>query len=97
MSSRTHAPETNIASDSDEDPPQLSEHALTALQEFYAEQLAREQLLEATLQAGGGAGGGAGAGPVPIEEDWVSHYKKDKWEGGERNLSIQVECGCVRT
>ena len=55
----------HAASDSDEDPPKLSEHALAALQEFYAEQLAREQLLEAALQTGNGTG------EVPIPEDWV--------------------------
>ena len=67
-SSLEFEPETNhanSASDSDEDPPKLSEHALTALQEFYAEQLAREQLLDARLQTGNGTR------PVPVEEDWV--------------------------
>lgn len=50
-------------SDSEDDPPTLSEHALKALQEFCAEQLVQEQLLTARRETGSGA--------VNIEEDWV--------------------------
>ena len=45
----------------DESPPQLSAHALAALQEFYAEEAALEQHLAL----------GEGVAPVRIKEDWV--------------------------
>ena len=48
----------------DDSPPQLSEHALAALQEFYAERLVQEQQLTAGLEGG--------AGSQHVEEDWVS-------------------------
>ena len=48
-------------SDSGGSPPQLSAHALAALQEFYAEEAA----LEAQLKLG------QGVAPTLITEDWV--------------------------
>ena len=53
------------ASDSEEERPQLSEHALAALREFYSDQEERERLFQARAAEGAGAGG------VAIEEDWV--------------------------
>lgn len=50
-------------SDSEDDPPRLSEHAQTALQEFYSERAAQQQELQARLEQG--------AGPVRLQEDWV--------------------------
>lgn len=53
--------ESPEGSDSGGSPPQLSAHALAALQEFYAEEAA----LEAQLKLG------LGAAPSLITEDWV--------------------------
>jgi len=50
--------------EADDSPPQLSEHDLAALQEFYAERLVQEQQLTAGLESG--------AGPLHVEEDWVA-------------------------
>ena len=51
--------------DSDKDsPPQLSAHALAALQEFYAEEAVLQQQLAL----------GEGAAPKLITEDWVNNY-----------------------
>lgn len=50
--------------EADDSPTQLSEHALAALQEFYAERLVQEQQLTAGLESG--------AGPLHVEEDWVA-------------------------
>jgi hypothetical protein len=63
----THVPrqeksESPEGSDSGGSPPQLSAHALAALQEFYAEEAA----LEAQLKLGH-----QGAAPTLITEDWV--------------------------
>lgn len=52
--------------DDDEDSPQLSEHALAALQEFYAERLAKEQQLAASLESG------SARVHTHVEEDWVA-------------------------
>ena len=52
--------------DDDEDSPQLSEHALAALQEFYAERLAKEQQLAASLESG------SACVHTHVEEDWVA-------------------------
>ena len=49
--------------DSDDDTPQLSAHALAALQEFYTDRLVQEQQTAARKVTG--------AGPVEIQEDWV--------------------------
>ena len=52
-------------SDSGGSPPQLSAHALAALQEFYAEEAALEVQLKL----------GQGVAPTLIAEDWVKlHY-----------------------
>ena len=56
----------NRDEDDDEDSPQLSEHALTALQEFYAERLAKEQQLAASLESG------SACVHTHVEEDWVA-------------------------
>ena len=53
--------ESSEDSDSGGSPPQLSAHALAALQEFYAEEAA----LEAQLKLG------QGVAPTLITEDWV--------------------------
>ena len=50
----------------DEDSPQLSEHALAALQEFYAERMAKEQQLAASLDSG------SSCVHAHVEEDWVA-------------------------
>ena len=50
----------------DDDPPQLSAHALAALQEFYAEQSAKSNEEHQAMEAGGASKTGI------IQEDWVS-------------------------
>ena len=59
------AEDRTASSDDEEQRPQLSEHAMAALQEFYAEQEERQLQFEAHLAKGARAGG------VAIEEDWV--------------------------
>lgn len=56
----------NRDKDDDEDSPQLSEHALAALQEFYAERMAKEQQLAASLESG------SSRVHAHVEEDWVA-------------------------
>jgi len=56
----------NRDEDDDEDSPQLSEHALAALQEFYAERMAKEQQLAASLESG------SSRVHAHVEEDWVA-------------------------
>lgn len=51
--------------ESDEELPQLSDYAQAALQEFYAEQEARQQQLECRLAAG------ESLGETAVVEDWV--------------------------
>lgn len=51
-------------SDSEDDPPRLSEHAQAALQEFYSERAAQQQELQVRLEQGA-------AGPGLLQEDWV--------------------------
>ena len=51
-------------SGSEDEPPQLSEYALAALQQFYQEEEAREQELQSRLAEGS-------ARHVHLEEDWV--------------------------
>lgn len=53
------ASNVNGEGNDDDDQPQLSEHALSALQEFYAERLAQEE-------------SGRGTSSAMIEENWVS-------------------------
>ena len=61
---------SNSSEGSDDDsPPQLSAHALAALQEFYAEEAAREQQHMAPGEGEGGA-------PAQIAEDWVNCIHK---------------------
>lgn len=49
--------------DSDDDTPQLSSHALAALQEFYTEQEAARQLMQQAEQGDATA--------TMVQEDWV--------------------------
>lgn len=56
----------NRDEEDDEDSPQLSEHALAALQEFYAERMAKEQQLAASLESG------SSGVHAHVEEDWVA-------------------------
>ena len=72
-------------SGSEDEPPQLSEYALTALQEFYQEQGAREQELQSRLAEGS-------AGHVHLEEDWVCTYSVRASETGKIAVFANKSC-----
>ena len=59
-------------SDSDDDNPQLSAHALAALQEFYNEQNEMENKLQGVQETGDIAG-------LKIQENWVRLNKKNMY------------------
>ena len=64
--SKVGAKTGEMATDSDDEAPQLSAHSLAALREFYDEREERQRLFEASFATGAGGEGG-----VAIEEDWV--------------------------
>ena len=59
-----------MSDSSDDEAPQLSAHALAALQEFYAEQADKAQEEQEAMEAGQAAKTGI------IQEDWVRLKKK---------------------
>ena len=61
-----------MSDSSDDEAPQLSAHALAALQEFYAEQADKAQEEQEAMEAGQAAKTGI------IQEDWVRLKKKSK-------------------
>ena len=64
LAETTTAGDERAADSDDDEPPQLSEYALAALQEFYTEQEERERQFQAGVVEGDGGG-------VAIDEDWV--------------------------